>query len=96
MHTLVQNPRYIRTLNAVYMRVARRIVDMPLFYDSSVSDLEVRKLAKMSSLDCWLVTARLRYLGRMLSNRPEPLLAVLACRVKNKCFVGQNLSLTTC
>jgi hypothetical protein len=83
-HALVPNPRYIRTLNAVYMRVVGRIVDMPLFDDSSVSDLEVRILAKMSSLDCWLVKARLRYLGRMLRNRPEPLLALLACRPKNK------------
>lgn len=77
---VVPSARYLRTLNAVYMRVLRRIAGHCSFGEKTISDIEVRRQLQMPSLDCFLVRARLRYLARLLRMRPASLLSFLTSR----------------
>ena len=84
IHVVVVGPRYLRALNAVYMRALRRIGGHCNYGDSTISDINVRRKLQMPSLDCLMVRARLRYLGRLLRTMPPALLALLACRFGGK------------
>ena len=78
LHVCTMPIKAIRRLSGVYMRVLRRIAGDPRFSKVvALSDREVREKLGQPSLDCILMVARLRYLGRPVRNQPAPLLALL-------------------
>ncbi|CAK0862941.1 unnamed protein product [Prorocentrum cordatum] len=79
VHVVVPTRRYLQVLNGMYMRVLRRVGDAPRFGHSE-TDLEIRTRLKQPSLDCLVMRARLRYLGRLVRSSPPALLALLAAR----------------
>eukprot|EP00973_Karenia_brevis_P012585 1707249-Karenia_brevis.AAC.1 len=72
-------PKSMLKLNVVYMRVLRRI-DGCVRYDSTCerTDYEVRERLGQPSIDCLLVKARLKYLGRLVRIQHPTLLAILS------------------
>ena len=67
--------------NGVYMRGLRRIAGDPRFSaDVQYTDLQVRALLKMPSVDCFVSQLRLAYLGRIVRARPRGLLGLLHLR----------------
>lgn len=81
VHIIVPTPRYIKTINSVYMRILRRIGNSMRFQRCE-KDIEVRRRLKAPSIECVLARARLRYVRRVLSHRPKTLMALLNTRVK--------------
>ena len=79
-HVRVLTGRELSILNAVYMRVLRRITDKVRFDSDTISDYRVRCLACQPSIDCLLQRARLKYLGRLSRSSNKPLLAILSAR----------------
>ena len=81
----IPEPKSLRKLNAVYMRVLRRI-DGCCRFDGScdINDLQVRVKLGQSSIDCLLAKARLRYFGRVVQNRHKTIWAILGVRVQGK------------
>ena len=79
-HVLVPTRSWIKRIGSVQMRVLRRIFGDPLVAKPRFSNMRLREQAGWPSVDCLLVRARLKYLRRLLNNRPEELLAVLAWR----------------
>ena len=60
------------------MRGMRRIVGDPRFSTAvSYTDLQVREKLGVPSVDCVLMSARLRYLGRLVRHRPQTLISLL-------------------
>ena len=84
VHIVVPTARYVKVLNAVYMRVLRRMAGCCNYGEKTISDIAVRKKLQLPSLDCLLVRARLRYLGRILRRKPPALLALLGSRPKDR------------
>eukprot|EP00973_Karenia_brevis_P032839 4533990-Karenia_brevis.AAC.1 len=80
-HVRVLDGRCLSILNCVYMRVVRRIVNCCRFNSDTFCDLEVRKLARVPSLDCLIQRARLNYLVRLLVHEHRPLIALLSIRL---------------
>ena len=78
VHTWVVSPQSLQILNAVYMRVLRRIADK-LRYDSSCecSDAEVRRILSQPSIDCLVQRKRLIYMARLAYVQPKALWAIL-------------------
>lgn len=63
------------------MRGLRRINgDARFSANNDKSDLEVRTVLNVASLDCRMMTARLQYLGRLVRRQPPTLLALLHFR----------------
>ena len=87
-HIVVPTARYLKIIGEVYMRVLRRVANECRF-EKCLSDAGVRAKLKAPSIDCLMMRARLRYLGRVLRNKPQALLAILAVRVN-----GQQLAWT--
>ncbi|CAK0891389.1 unnamed protein product, partial [Prorocentrum cordatum] len=83
VHILVPTRRFTLTINAVYMRVLRRIAGAPRF-GHTVHDVTVRDRLGRASVDCLMMRARLRYLGRLLRSQPSALLAMLSTRPKDR------------
>ena len=83
-HVVVPSAAYLTCLNAVYMRVLRRITGDMRFSEDTVSDIEVRNKLGMPSIDCVLQQNRLKYLRRILINQPRVLIAVLHHRPNGK------------
>ena len=82
-HLWIPEPKSMRKLNAVYMRVLRRIADCCRFDGTTgANDLQVREKLGQPSIDCLLAKARLRYFGRIIQNRHKTLWAILGVRVK--------------
>ncbi|CAK0884901.1 unnamed protein product, partial [Prorocentrum cordatum] len=79
VHVVVPTRRYLQVLNGMHMRVPRRFGDAPRF-GRAETDLEIRTRLKQPSLDCLVMRARLRYLGRLVRSSPPALLALLAAR----------------
>ena len=82
-HIVVPSVRYIKELNAVYMRVVRRVFGFVRFGPSE-TDLEVRQRAKVPGIDCLLCRARLRFLGRLVRRQPPQLIGFLSTRWKGR------------
>jgi hypothetical protein len=59
------------------MRVLRRIAGEPRFGHCEHTDYQIRQQVGFCSLDCCLVRARLRYVGRVIAAQPKSLLAAL-------------------
>ena len=59
-HIVVPTLPYLKSLNAVYMRVVRRIANRCRF-EKTQSDLQVRVMFKLLSIECVLMRAGLRY-----------------------------------
>ena len=83
LHIIVPTPRFIKTINFVYMRVLRRIAGC-IRFKRCESDLEVRRRLKVPSMECLLARARLRYVRRIVIRKPRTLIALLAVRCKGK------------
>eukprot|EP00973_Karenia_brevis_P083741 11619647-Karenia_brevis.AAC.1 len=78
LHICVLTIADLRKLAAVYMRVLRRIAgDSRYSADVKYSDLQVRENMQAPSIDCILMVARLRYLGRLVRLQPPTLVALL-------------------
>eukprot|EP00973_Karenia_brevis_P075128 10436683-Karenia_brevis.AAC.1 len=84
VHILVLKARDLMKLNAVYMGVLRRIADDVRHGPTCYNDVQVRALLHQPLVDCLLLRARLRYIGRLLRHRPRPLLALLHVRHRAK------------
>lgn len=84
VHVLVPSTRYIRILNGTYMRVVRRIAGCSRFHADVESDLIVRNALGVVAVDCLIQQARLRYLRRILVNKPIALQAVLSATHSNR------------
>ena len=78
VHTWVARPAELAALNAVYARALRRIAGL-MRYDAKCdsSDLVVRRLLGVCSIDSLLLQCRLKYIGRLARTRPAPLWALL-------------------
>jgi hypothetical protein len=81
VHIGVYKPREVRKLHTMQMRILRRIYGQPRFEHTENTDLEIRRAFDADSVDCLLMVARLRYLGRLIASQPKQLLALLAHRV---------------
>ena len=77
VHILVPTPKLLASLNQVYMRVVRRIMNMSRYSAGCESDLAVRRVANAPSIDCIISKARLRYLARVLKAPASTLRAIL-------------------
>ena len=77
-HLRVFKTKELRVLNALYMRVVRRIGDNVRFDHTACSDVKARQQVEMLSLDCILLHRRLIYLARLVRSRCHPLLALLS------------------
>ena len=66
-HVVVPTAKYIKVLNAVYMRVLRRTCNECRYGEKKIWDIEVRKKLLAPSMDCLLMRGRLRYLARIVS-----------------------------
>lgn len=82
-HIVVPTLPYLKILNAVYMRVVRRTANRCRF-EKTQSDLQVRVMLKLPSIECVLMRARLRYLKRVLKTAPRALVAILQLKHKTK------------
>ena len=71
----------VKKLNAVYMRVARRIAgDMRYGQNSCATSLQVREKLCIPSIECKMRQLRLKYLSRLCAHGPSILKILLACR----------------
>ena len=78
LHIFVLSHRDLKRLNSVYMRGMRRICgDSRFSKEVQFNDLQVRQKLHVASLDCLLMGARLRYLGRLVRHHPQTLCALL-------------------
>ena len=82
--TWVATARVLRIVNAPCMRVLRRVNGNMRFSSGAVSDREVRERIKQPSIDCVLLRRRLLYIGRLVSRKPQALLALLRARPGGK------------
>ena len=81
VHITVPGPRDLVAYNNCYMRPLRRVVgDMRFSHDVEHSDLEIRRLLSMPSIECLIAKSRLLYARRLLKLRPRALLGVLHLR----------------
>ena len=81
LHIVVLSARDLKRLNAVYMRGLRRIHgDVRFSAATELSDIEVRRALGVMAIDAFLLISRLRYLGRLVRQRPETLLGLLHFR----------------
>mmetsp|Transcript_132726 Transcript_132726/g.264871 ORF Transcript_132726/g.264871 Transcript_132726/m.264871 type:complete len:539 (+) Transcript_132726:2-1618(+) len=72
-----------RRLNAMYMKCWRRIVGDPQYRRTKYSDLQVRTLLQVVSIDCLIRQRRLLYFARVARAGIEPLIALLQQRAKD-------------
>ena len=85
LHILVLTHIDIKRLASVYMRGLRRIAgDCRFSSEVKHTDLEVRILLSVPSLDCMLAVSRLRYLGRVVRLKPHSLCTLLHCHVGDR------------
>ena len=86
VHISVPTSKDIRKLNGTYMRGLRRIANELRYErsDDGKTDLEVRILLDAPSVDCILLTARLRYAARIVREAPASLVAALHFRRRGK------------
>jgi hypothetical protein len=77
VHVAVPTAKYLSILNGPYMRMLRRIFGEPRFERSAVSDFEVRRALGQPSIDCRVMSARLRFLPRVILHAPPVLRALL-------------------
>ena len=78
-HVRTPDMRWLRVLNATYMRGLRRISGDCRF-EHTIPDVEVRRKLQMPSFDCVLVRKRFAYLARVVRCGPTVLTALLAAR----------------
>ena len=82
VHLTRPQPRALRKLNGVYMRVLRRIAgDSRYSTDVKWTDLQVRQKLDQPSIDCLIARSRLLLWGRLVRNQPRHVLALLHVRV---------------
>ena len=73
-----RKPRGI--LNAMYMKVWRRVVGQPRYQKSEMTDLQVRQKLGVPSIDCYLRQKRLLYFSRLARAEIPALHASLQAR----------------
>ena len=66
-------------LNAMYMRVWRRIANDPRYTKTKWSDLQIRLAMNIPYIDVCIRKKRLKYLARLATCNVEPLRASLQC-----------------
>ena len=79
-HVQVLSAREVAVLNAVYMRVLRRIADAVRAGPGCGTDRAVREKLGYPSIDCVLQRRRLLYAGRLLRAGHKHLIALLSVR----------------
>ena len=95
-HVRCLKVRELKKLNAVYMRVHRRIVNRSRYDDTADSDLDVRVRYHIESLDCALSRRRLGYLARLAkSSCCQVLLGVLSLRFEKLTFLCDSIGITS-
>ena len=78
LHVCALSARTLKRISAVYMRGLRRIHgSMRFSTDNALTDLGVRRALGVDSVDALLLIARMRYLGRLVRQRPPTLVALL-------------------
>ena len=88
--------RELKKLNAVYMRVHRRIVNRSQYDDTADTDLNVRVRCHIESLDCALSRRRLGYLARLVkSSCCQVFLGVLPLRFEKLTFLCDSSGITS-
>jgi len=81
IHTLTLKPAAICKLNAVHMRVLRRIAGEVRFSATTAcTDPQVRSICGKPSIDCLLVRARLHYIRRVCKHSNQALYIILCMR----------------
>ena len=82
VHLMIPSAKDIKKLNSTYMRGLRRIAGEMRYdnNDKGKSDLQVRWQMGAPSIDCILLTARVRYIIRIVREQPKTLCAVLHFR----------------
>jgi len=70
------------TINAVYMRLWRRIAGDPQCQNVTKTNREIRQMLQIPSIDCYLRKRRLKYAARVIKNGPPALIAALQTRTK--------------
>eukprot|EP00973_Karenia_brevis_P033480 4616723-Karenia_brevis.AAC.1 len=79
IHIWVANTTYaLKTINRVYMQVARKIADACRFAaEGNCTDLNIRNKIKFPSVECRLRRQRLLYASRLIRHGPPALHALL-------------------
>ena len=75
---LGKRPR--QTLNNMYMKAWRRVVNDPRYQKTRMTDVQVRQMLQVASLDCALRKRRLLYFSRLTRVDLDPLKAILQQR----------------
>ena len=70
----------IGILNAVFMRVFRKITGHSRFASGGLTDKQVREIVTFPAIDSLLVRMRLKYLRRLVCGGPSFLIALLGAR----------------
>jgi len=83
-HTKVPTVKFIKILQAVYMRVLRRIHGQCAYQRTLESDLALRRRIQQPSIDCLLMRARMRYVRRLVQCKPVVLAGLLHTRVRGR------------
>ena len=83
-HLVVPTAAWMRKLQAVQVRVLRRIAGETAHCHTVHSDRQIRELLGQPSVDCMLMRARLAYLKRLVVNSPPKLCALLFARPVGK------------
>ena len=79
VHTWTINDAGLRRVNGTYMRVYWKIRGQSLFSDKdNISDVNVRIIGNIPSIDCIMRRARLRFLARIVQSSHSALKATLA------------------
>ena len=85
VHTLVMIPVGLRRLNAVYIRVLRRIADDPRYSTKVLhNDREIRILLDMPFIDALVLQKRFKYYQRLTTRMLEALVTLLQSQVGAK------------
>lgn len=82
-HTVVPKPKFVKTLQSVYMRVLRRKYGEVRHCRTQHTDLELRTMMQQPSIDCLLMRTRMRYLKGLLSNCPMALISLFHLKPNN-------------
>ena len=94
-HVRVLRPREFIPLNAIYMRVIRRMSGRMRFDAHAGNDLDARLAINAPSLDCIMLQRRLTYAGRLARSSCSALLSILAIRFEECSDIYKSLGAST-
>ena len=79
------------------MRVVRKISDCSRYSADVISDLDVRTQIGVSAIDCIVAQNRLKYVGRVVANKVQPLVSLmLLCKQNRLRSTKTNKDTRTC